>query len=345
MKKSVLLLLAGGAWICAYAQNNTQTRTLPIHRAPRSSSAYINPQAEYAAGKPVDNNANKVTRHNTHKVDNVQSVVKYKVSGSWNLFSALTAACTQVTANAGLKMIGFTHRESSYYPQVSYGVGAYETDFSLDYGMTWDTSTVVNRYTGTSTGTRYPNGVILNPAGNSTANMAYAVSAGPHVSVTTWDSTYFSSSRLNGTNALDQRKIMYPNASGPTFFTFAPPHYETVCNDSTIHFIQEAWTYTTSAYNVVGGFYGAILNTGTWSGSSLTWSTKIIKPRLVSYVDTTVHNDSDAQLSQVITAWSQDGATGYVVFFGNLDSASHKYDYVSFSLLFTNQSIMALPGI
>ncbi len=269
MKKSVLVLLAAGAWVCAGAQSQTKTKALPIERVPIAK--VYNPD-ESVSGKTGINNPKANKNNNTHRSHNIAAFNKVKVSGSGNLFSVLTAACSQLSYNTDLNMIGFTHRESSYY---SFGIGAYETDYSLDGGSTWDTSTIVNKFPSPTIGTRYPNGLILNPAGNLTPSLAYAVSTGPHTQGTLWDSVYFSSIRLNGTNTNEQRKIMYPNAATSPFTVYCPPHFETVCDDSTIHSVQEAWTYN-SGLTATYGFYGAIVNTGTWSNGSLTWTTQVI---------------------------------------------------------------------
>jgi hypothetical protein len=318
MKKSVLVLLAAGAWVCADAQSQTKTKALPIERIPMAK--VYNPDEN--AGK-ANNNTKVATHRNLHRVNNVAGFNKVEVSGSYNPNSALTAENTQLTYNNDLKMVAFTHRGSAYY---LFGSGTYETDFSTDLGNSWDSSTLVNE----NFATRYPNGSILNPAGNLTPNKAYSISTGPHVSGSTWDSVYMSSVRLNSTNTNIQRKIMYPNAATSPFTPFCPPHFETICDDSTIHSVQEAWTYN-AALTATYGFYGAIINTGTWSSvtNSVTWSSKVIRPHLVSGADTSLHTDTLAELSYVAMAWSQDGKIGYVVFFGNLDSANYAYDYES----------------
>lgn len=319
MKKSVLFVAAVGFCFMASAQSNNKSLSARVGRAGRlQPPAYCMPNAENHLTKSSAKNIVKKSAHNTYRATNAQSFNKIKFGTSYNLFSALTPTCTQVTYNQDLGMIAFTHRESAALP---YGSGAYQTDYSLDGGSTWDTATaLVNK----NLADRYPNGVILNPMGNSNPAMAYAISSGPHVTGSSWDSVAFSSVRLDGSNVDEQEVMMYPNTVSLALNVFSPPHFMSATDDSMVHSVQSAWTLNG---NYFAGFYGAVVNSGVWNGAThkVTWTSSIIRPHFASYDGPSAAFDTSAELSDIAMAWSQDGKVGYVVFFGNLDSTGYNY--------------------
>lgn len=320
MKKSVLLLSAVGFCFMANAQSNNSAQSKVGRAGMLQAPSCFSPNAEKPSKNVVKSKTKKTVIHSSDRASNAASFTKVKFATSYNLFSALTSQCTQVTYNPGLGMIAFTHREDV---SLSYGSGAYETDYSLDGGSTWDTATaLVNE----NLATRYPNGYILNPAGNSNPAMAYSVSTGPHVTGSNWDSVAMSSVRLDGTNVNDQEVMMYPNTTALNLTVFSPPHFMSVTDDSIVHSVQSAFSFN-SALTQYYTFYGAVINTGTWNGAThkVTWTSTVIRPKFASYNSPSDPYDSNAELADVAMAWSQDGKVGYVVFFGNLDSTGYNY--------------------
>ncbi len=232
-------------------------------------------------------------------------------------------------------MIAFTHRECD---SLHFNSGPYETDYSTDLGATWDTCKAVifkANLTGPA-GTRYPNGVVLNPMGNTIPSMAYAITSGPHTNGTSWDSNAFGSIRLDSMYTSEFKALPYPDVNTGNFTTFSAPHYMSVTDDSIVHSVEEAWSYN-SGLTAVYTFYGAVINKGTWNGAthSVNWTHTVLRPTFASYLGVGMPVDTQAEVQGLSMAWSQDGATGYVVFFGNLDSVG--YNYAShYSLSFTN---------
>ena len=325
MKKGLFILCLGlGGMISA---QNAPVQPSRVVRAKMLLPAYNSPKAENGATRSVTN-AQNVTHH-SKRVGNAQSFTKVYIGSAQNMFGIITAACTQVTVNQSLGMIALTHRESNSLP---YGSGAYETDYSLDGGNTWDTAkAVVFREANNSStaGTRYPNGVILNPNGNTNATLAYAITNGPHTNGTSWDSVGFGSIRLDSSYTNQNEVRMYPNVNNlSTLNVFSPPHYMTVTDDSIVHSVEDAWSLN-SANTTFYGFYGAVVNKGTWNGAThnVTWTDTVLKPVFASYAGPSAAADSDAEVQEISMAWSQDGSVGYVVFFANLDSTG--YDFAS----------------
>lgn len=330
MKKTLLILCVGlSGLVCAQTapnQNSKISRAILLPKPSNSPRAEIRSSGSNVPAK--SNNSNKAAKDLKNPTMS-QSVTKIKIGTAYNMFGVLTAECTQVDANQALGMISFTHRESA---ALTFGSGPYETDYSLDNGTTWDTATsgagVLFKTSQSATnGTRYPNGVILNPSGNSTPANAYAITNGPHTNGSSWDSVAYGSIQLNATNPNQQEGLMYPNTVTANAFTvFTAPHFMQVTNDSIVHSVAEAWTYN-SGLTATQGFYGAVINKGVWKGAmhKVIWTDTVIRPHLASYDGAGAPFDSAAEVQAVSMAWSQDGSVGYVVFFANLDSVGYNY--------------------
>jgi hypothetical protein len=328
MKKNLLLLLIAGFWGTLQAQN-VPVQSSRVYKVKRFLPAWYFAKAENSSKVSLtpNNNTNKRSpvKH-IKRFDNLTSATKVYIGSAQNLFGVITPECTQVSANQDLNMVGVTHRESA---GLNFGDGAYETDYSLNGGTTWDTATAVvfKLAAGSNTsGTRYPNGVILNPVGNTSGPQAYAITNGPHTNGTSWDSVAYGSIQFDSLYTNMQETLMYPNVTTAALDVFSPPHFMSVSNDSVVHSVEEAYTLnaTTSDYQA---FYGAVVNKGVWNGAThlVTWTSSVIRPAFVSTDGITAPVDSDAELSGVGMAWSQDGSVGYVVFFGDLDSAGYNF--------------------
>jgi hypothetical protein len=322
MKKTLLIFSIGlSGLICAQTAPNQSSK---INRAAMLSPQAPSPnegtgQRNAGAGK-----AAKTVKHATKRHD-VSTVTKYYIGCSYNILGVITAACQQVDANQDLGMISFTHRESA---ALEFSSGAYETDYSITNGSTWDTAKAMNfkSDSGNTSGPRYPNGVILNPVGNTTASSAFAITSGPHTNSTSWDSIVFGSIRFDSMYTVNHEVLMYPNVNTQVFYVFSAPHYMSVSNDSVVHSIGNCWTYN-SGLTADQGWYGAMINKGVWNGAThtVTWTDTILRPHLASSAGSSAPFDSLAEVTQVSMAWSQDGSVGYVVFWGNLDSTGYNY--------------------
>jgi hypothetical protein len=189
--------------------------------------------------------------------------------------------------------------------------------------------------------TRYPNGVISNPSGNSSVGSAiWAVNGNCTTSATTgpyvgWDSIPLGSELFDSTHAT-QGFLINGNTGVQTE---EEEYFMSSSDDGTVHSIGAGYIYSTAGST----FTGAVLNTGKWNSSnnSFTWTQTNFQPPLLSgptnlsYPRSSHSFDTLAQMLGVPgTAWSQDGTTGYVVIFGNLDSTDantgQNLNFVSF---------------
>jgi hypothetical protein len=125
-----------------------------------------------------------------------------QLGSSSNIYSILREGQTQVDYNNDLNAVSFVHRQNV---GAAGGSGIISFDISTDNGLTWNSTNkpiTPSVGTGVLTGNRYPNGLIWNPAGNtSTANARFVALGGSLTSVTgTWGMFYQSSSKLDGSD-------------------------------------------------------------------------------------------------------------------------------------------------
>jgi hypothetical protein len=321
MKKSLLLMFAAGCLVVANAQTTAPAKLKAVKAA---EHARMIPPTETGMGSTAFHPVTK-PNHKAVRRHQLMATTVVKFGSCYNLLGVINSACSQVDVDPNLNnIITFGHREDFTKPD---GSGTYEASYSKDGGNTWDSNAVF--FKSGTIGTRYPNAVIVNTKGNTVDSLAYVVMAGPHTDGNTsspWDTNSFGSIQLSGTgaNINEQNFLMFPQPSGET--SYSPPIYMQACDDSMIHAISDAWTYNT-AFTATYGWYGAQTWDGTWSSGtkSVTWTNKVIRPNFKSYDGTGSPFDSNAEMSQVIYAWSQDGMTGYIVMFGNLDSTGYSY--------------------
>jgi len=250
-----------------------------------------------------------------------------------NLYGNLNANTTAVTCNQATGAILFTHR-ADQSKMTLYGSGTYEASVSLDWGTSWDTGKIFySNASGSANGTRYPNGVIFNPAGNSTFTNAYWVASGPYTGGTAtgnyagWDSVAFGSMKFDSTNI----NAVFEGNGKPGVLTEEFSEYMSTTDDSIAHNIGDGWYYNSAVTSE--SYTGASVNAGKFNGSTFTWTQKKLWPHLMpSDHVSTAYDTIPEKMNDAGMAWSQDGKTGYAVIFGNLDSmsGSNNLDFVTY---------------
>ncbi len=331
MKKSVLLIIATG--VCAYAM--AQNAPSP---APQSMS--VPPVHAGQMQKMNDRNSvngpflpAKSHLDNSHRVQSS----RIPLGSSYNAYGYLDANTTAITANQACKLIVVTHREDASKPSGTYGTGSYEASFSTNYGTSWDSDIVVLKaFQSGSQGSRYPNGVIFCPAGDTNAANTYDAFAGPWTNGTNWAANVGGSIRLD---SMFDREDFWPNGvAGIKTENNGDLGYMQSCDDSTVHVIGEGFNYNGSNYQT--RYLGAVITTGKFVNDSFHWTQQVIKPHFWNAYYGALSTDpvdsgngtgagyACQHIGPAGMAWSQDGSTGYVVFLGNLDSAG--LDYVSY---------------
>lgn len=320
MKKPLLSILLATGVVFSFAQAKKQTGTpvkhiksyevqkMALDLESSSPNSTIVPYAPQATGNE--------TRAGV--------VNKYKLASSYNQYSVLTEDQSCLTADQGLGMIAFTHRQCASYPKgnlpdgtgASNGSGHVQISYSLDRGLTWDTSLVV-----TSDGNRYPSGGIYNPAGNIDPQNAFAVVAGPSLNnpfgadAGEWASNYAASRKVDGSYTTEKYvgNFFTGNSSGtPTYFTLR--NYMQVLDNGKAYiggsdFVYDGTNYDFTAFRVLEGTFNT-------SNNNYDWVKKSFYHKFSRSSDGTSDNQSTSAM-----AWSEDGTVGYVVHIGR-DSAT-----------------------
>ncbi len=320
MKKPLLLLLAAGVWCGSQAQNSTAVKSNHVTVNPAAAAV-----ARYKASLVAEKNSPARNTKGNHKIGN--EPILPPMGSSANVNTSRYTASTQLTANQACNLLVMTHR-IDYSKVGTCGTGAYEVAKSTDAGATWDTSITMN----CNNPTRYPNGALFNPAGNTSPANVYDAYMGAwndgSTTTISWTATDYGSVQISGANL---HTMYWQNTGGPGYNQNGGQTigYVSSSDDSTVHGLGEGWTSPANNYVT---WTGAVLTTGKFDpvADSFKWTQTVFRPHLVPAIKGFATNsfpfDSMAYpLGQPGTAWSQDGKTGYVVIFGNLDSAGYNY--------------------
>ncbi|MCK5839514.1 MAG: T9SS type A sorting domain-containing protein, partial [Bacteroidales bacterium] len=258
-----------------------------------------------------------------------RDLFKVPFASSGNLYSLLVSESTALSYNEDLNTVLFTHRQCSTYPDwsgVATASGFIQSSFSIDGGMTFDSSLVIyDDYTGTVNAGRYPSGVIYNPAGNTDPYEAYSVICGPLLADTypgsgSWDGNFFASMKLDSTNG-DVQEIFFDDPD--IYMTFAR-RCLTACDDGTFHVygnnhVDDGVNYTS---------YDIILNDGVWDAdeNSVEWTRWSDIPEYTE--DSQGFPNGNPWPGY---AWSKDGQIGYLVYTGNHEDSPYSWAYSPFA--------------
>ncbi|HTA83163.1 MAG TPA: T9SS type A sorting domain-containing protein [Bacteroidia bacterium] len=330
MKKTVLtLLLALGIWLYSDAQQVHSKQKQPSRSAPHTKPMLLSQVKKKSVNK---NDAPSFYKQSaTEKsivaskkpVKRTQSADGAPCGSAFNLYGLLTAATTAVTADQNLGAIVFTHRIDN--TKISaYGSGTYEASISLNMGANWDTSKLIYNFpAGSASGTRYPNGVIFNPSGNTTFTNAYWSVNGPYTTGTAsgiydgWDSIAFGSMKFDSTFITEK----YKGNGKPGVLIEEGTEYTSVTDDSTVHSVGSGDVFNAALTG--DSWSGVSVNTGKFNSTNhnFDWTQTLIRPHLMSDGGYTTFDTLAQVIGETGMAWSQDGKTGYVVIFGNLDSS------------------------
>lgn len=329
MKKTLFFLLITGVLGTLQAQNSAAVKPKCITVSPLQV-AQMRMKAHQAAEKSAAARSSFTPSKKNHRITTGLEPALPFLGSSANVNGVLDASTSAVTANQACNLIVMTHRDN-YSNAATCGTGAYIGAYSTDNGSIWDTTVTLFCSSDPSAGTRYPNGSIFNPAGNTNPMNAYDAMSGPYTNgVTTGDSwvqSVYGSVTFGGANphgmywANGTPGVLTQNNGDLSFMSSS--------DDSTVHVIGEGFNLN-SAGNFTA-WRGAVLTTGKFDAvtDSFKWTQTLFRPHIVpSYKGFTVSSvyDSDAApLSVPGTAWSQDGKTGYVVFFANMDSTGYNY--------------------
>ena len=321
MKKTILLILAASIFGGLQAQTSVSVKPKTATASPLKLA-----QARLKAQQAAEKTSLARNAKGNHKIGNEPLLPP--LGSSANVNGVRDAATTAVTANQACNLIVMTHRED-YSKVGTCGTGAYEAAYSLNDGMAWDTSVTIF----CNQPSRYPNGALFNPAGNTNPMNVTDAMAGPWTNSATtgdsWVESVYGSVTLGNSNPHENYlQNITPGVMTQNTGNLA---YMSSSDDSTVHVIGEGFDVNTAgAYT---RWQGAVLTTGKFNAvlDSFVWTQTRFYPHIVPSVKNWSSNVGLAYDSSAVplgtpgTAWSKDGKIGYVVIFANLDSVGYNY--------------------
>jgi len=182
--KKVLLVLSVACFVMSVSAQKYAFKNLQ-----NLKSASIHAKADNGLSGPILPLNKPTNAHN-------KSINAVVIGTSGNAYGFIYDPNYQVDANPELNAIMHVHRAGGPWGGNS---GDIRCKISYDLGQTWNDSLVFPIQNGNHL-YRYPNGIIYNPAGNTTPANAFALINGPITDGSGWDFMYFDSQNLNGTN-------------------------------------------------------------------------------------------------------------------------------------------------
>jgi hypothetical protein len=345
MKKQ---LLVGSALLLAISVNSQNSRQF------RPVTGVVNMDAQTKAHKlalgsapevPVTN-ANKFTNPSTEVgSDNSTASVSSPIisatftrfSGSMNVFGMLVSNQKPLQYNRFLKVFSFIQRKSPTYvtnPALTTNAqsGAIVAMLGKNDGASWD-STLVNA--DNSNWSRYPQGGIYNPPGNTTYTNAFVVVSGPCTSAAnSWVGSYFSSKKItspgtNSTGVVGSEQQFIPNtspfnnATSPQMKKQDFPRYSFAStDDGMVRSLAEICNDINGTTNTAFGIRGAAMNKGVFSSGVFVWSYDSFIPPVV--VRTVNEPGTKSMWGTPYMAWNDAGTVGYVMFLGQRQGSTNQ---------------------
>ena len=320
--KKVLILSAVACFLTGGvdAQNQRQRPITPVKTNVLAPKAKVNLPTESATRteKAVAPAPKPQVKRNGNSASKIAVTGKVDIATSANIFGSLVSEGTLIDYNGDVNVLTVTNRKPlGLTPPVS-NSGIMTSHISYDKGQTWDSTLYVsqNPQAPATIVNRYPNGVIVNPPGNTTANQAFAVVAGPILDGSSWDGGTFASRRLDGQF---NSQLNIQNA-GATVFQNMPRIGMCAGTNGNVYLQGQNFDWNNTATARVDG---GVVNRGVWNAANndFTWDQTNIYHAF---------SQDPSDLSQNISsfgllAFSKDGQTGYHVFIGR-DSLN---DYLS----------------
>lgn len=294
MKKLLLFTLALGLGTMTYAQSPSTQGYKQNTKAPVALSHFDAPSLDQAG--PV----------NLHKSS--KGVISFNTLGySNNIYTMLVEQSNCLTINEDVGVINFTHR-GKVGDNGATASGDIMHSFSTDGGDNWTTHFMLAN--GATTANRYPSGAIYNPTGNTTAANASVVYCGPSHNAGVWDQNFFGSGQFDSSNIVNQ----YLPSSGALVRMGI-----SATTDGKIHVVGPAYTATPQTFDTCFIYTGSFNSTT----NGFDWSIFKITDTDANFVMNT--DGSDASYAwHWNSAWSEDGATGYVWTLGRVTGSDYR---------------------
>ncbi len=282
MKATLLLTL--GLTVGALGFSQSLYRTDFNAAKAKSAQANLDLAQGTGAGPVLQNKSSK-------------SISSIGIGYSGNVYTSLVETQHSLTAHEGLNIIQLIHR-AKVGDHAAISSGDIMSTVSYDGGATWNSKLVISNATGK--GNRYPSGAIFNPTGNTVANQAYTVFAGPATDGTNWSNNFVGSMRLDSSFNSTQYKTAYGSLVR---------HGMVANSDGKAHVIGSAYTSTAVGSGYAYNLDTLYLYTGNYNATNhnFDWTINTFKPSFVIESD----GGEAATVYEFNMAWSADGVTGY----------------------------------
>ncbi len=254
------------------------------------------------------------------------SITRVPIGSSPNLFTAIVSESNCLTANQATNSLIFTRRRNAGNTGNS---GYVQFSASLNGGQTWDT--IRSLISDDQHLCRYPSAAILNPSGNTNPNQVYVVGSGPWHPGVSWQGNFFSSRRMDGQF---RDSLIQDNLTGAGGIPQDLTRIAVQATDNGKVIVSGAQYVDINATTVAAQNYRAgVLNIGTYN--AVTHHIDWLNQRFYPTVTTDPTSGTRNVATTMQTAWSQNGTTGYVVFWGN-DSLHPEYGWTALVYKTTN---------
>jgi hypothetical protein len=339
MKKQLLI---GSALLLAISVNSQNSRQF------RPVTGIVNMDAKMKASKLAWGSAYEAPVTNANKFsnpspevgvgsDNSTSSVSSPIinatftrfSGSGNVFGMLVSNQKALQYNRILQTFSFIQRKSSTYVEMPPLPAQAENGAIVAYlgkndGASWDSTLI---FADASNWSRYPQGGIYNPPGNTTYTNAYVVGSGPCTSGSnTWVGSWFASKKITspGTNTAgvsgsEQQFVPnsspWNNATSPAMKKQDFPRYSfSSTEDGMVRSLGYIVNDVNATTNSGFGIRGAAMNKGVFNSGVFVWSYDSFIPPVVAR--TVNEPGTKSMWSTPYMAWNDAGTHGYLMFLG-----------------------------
>ncbi len=246
------------------------------------------------------------------------------ISQSMNFFGVLVPDSKPLYYNHELDAVSFVQRVSPNYtpnpvPSADAKSGVMVAMVSPNWGSTWDSTCIFNNdlYL-----TRYPQGGIFNPPGNTQLSNAYVVAMGPATTPPPqlWIGNWFASKKLDVYNnvadvsdPMSQQFITsIPVDSAVGKVDFCRQDF-TITDDGLVRSLGGIYDAVNPTFS---GFRGGRIVKGSFTAGHFVWASDSISLANTPTLFDAGTNNYFNQLDLVNMAWSESGQYGYVWFLG-----------------------------
>lgn len=301
MKKQVLIGLAAFASLATLAQNSHRT--------------IANPKAKKVATfRPIK--AQEVSGQTSSVANQTKKTAgaPYKrIGGSANVFGVTSTDTRAVQYNADINTVGFVYRQGSTWTGIpNYNSGTVSYAYTSNNGSTWDSTVVA---TSTTNFHRYPAGAMYNPAANTNPANAFAVVSGPWHPGSNWQGVFMGSKQLSIPGTTANGNVIYSDNLALTSTQRKQDFARTdmqVTSNGNVYVLGDIARDVNDVSSVAAyGWRGAMINKGVYNAGTFTWTVDSLIPNFK------LESGGDPiSWSAANMAWSENGQTGYVVFYG-----------------------------